>query len=113
MERRHASLVDGVRICAALDEERDRRGLRARVPSKKPGPAVDRVVKWLGAAAILRAQVRAELDELSQHGQPVGRGGQVKCGVACIGVVLDLVEEERLRRLAARAASKRGGGERR
>src|SRR5215831_3159875 len=118
MQRRYSALVDGVWVGARFNETRDGRRLRRRIPPARAGRALDSVMKRFGAAAIPRADVGARGNQSARDCFSVGRGSHMKCRVARIGVVLDLVEVVCLRRLTGRTVfesrshqGRRGGKE--
>src|SRR5262249_43692665 len=111
MQRRHAAVVDGIRVSAGRDQAGDRRGLCVRIPCARARAAVGGVMKRLGAAAIAGTHIGARGDEFLCGLLPVAGGGDMQRRVAAIQVVPDLVEEVRLCTPAGRPLLGAGGRE--
>ena len=103
----HAAAVQGVGIRANRQEVLDRLGLCRRVPVV----GVRRIVKRLGAAAILRVTVGPVRNQKPRDRTSKCRSSHVQSRVAGVQVVSDFAEKEARLALAASANDRRRRGQ--
>src|SRR2546426_3952181 len=103
VQRCDAAFVRGIRIGSCLDQTLDDGRLRRGIPGVRVRVAVDGVVKWFGAAAVSRADVRAFGEELLRNLQRIGCRSDVQGRIASVDVVFNLLEVVGGRDLAAGA----------
>lgn len=111
MQRRHTTLVEGIRIRACFDEVGDYVTLCRRIPVLGAGTSVGRVVEGFSAPPVTRAHVGAFFDEQLGDTSLVRGGSDVQRRVAGVDVVMDRDKKVSVGIVATRPTANRTGHE--
>ncbi len=111
MQRGDAAVVLRVRICSFVDEVRDQLVLGIWITVDGAGTSICRVVNRFGSSSVPGAHICASHDEGIRKPWVVCGGGDVKCRVAGVEVMVNRPNEVRVRILAGRPEPNGLGGE--